>query len=69
MQNRNNSLIEPKVNQEMEKLRQLIASLKQSQEGIALLTLSDAHQGAIQDAEFDLQALTRAVKLLEQPVL
>jgi hypothetical protein len=63
------ALIEPKVNQEMEKLRQLIASLKQSQEGIALLTLSDSHQGAIQDAEFDLQALTRAVKLLEQPVL
>lgn len=62
-------LIEPKVNQEMAKLRQLITSLKQSQEGIALLTLSDSHQGAIQDAEFDLQALTRAVKLLEQPSL
>lgn len=62
-------LIEPKVQQEMAKLQQLIASLKQSQESIALLTLSDAHHEAIQGAEFDLQALARAVKLLEQPVL
>lgn len=62
-------LIEPKVQQEMARLQQLIASLKQSQEGIALLTLSEAHQEAIQSAEFDLQALARAVKVLEQQVL
>jgi hypothetical protein len=62
-------LIEPKVQQEMLKLQQLIDSLKQSQEGIALLTLSEAHQEAIQNAEFDLQALARAVKVMEQPVL
>lgn len=65
----NYALIEPKLQLEAQKLQQLLQSLKQSQEGIALLTLSDAHYNALQDAETDLQALTRAVKLLEQTAL
>lgn len=60
------TIIEPKLQLEMQKLAQLNTSLRQSQEGIALLTLSSDHHQALQDAEIDLQALTRAVKLLEQ---
>lgn len=60
------AVIAPKLQLEMQKLTQLNASLRQSQEGIALLTLSGDHHQALQDAEIDLQALTRAVKLLEQ---
>lgn len=63
------ALIEPKLQIEVQKLQQPIASLKQSQDGIALLTLSDAHHESIQAAEADLQALTQAVKLLEQTAL
>lgn len=60
------AIIAPKLELEMQKLAQLNTSLRQSQEGIALLTLSSDHHQALQDAEIDLQALTRAVKLLEQ---
>jgi hypothetical protein len=63
------ALIEPKLQIEAQKLQQLMQSIKQSQEGIALLTLSDSHHDALQDAEFDLQALSKAVKLLEQTAL
>lgn len=62
-------LLQPRIEQEMQKLRELIGSLKHAQEGIALLTLSSSHHDALANAELDLQALTRAVKLLEQSAL
>jgi hypothetical protein len=63
------ALIEPKLQLEAQKLRQLMQSLRQSQEGIALLTLSDAHHDALQSAETDLHALSQAVKMLDQTAL
>jgi hypothetical protein len=63
------ALIEPKLQLEAQKLHQLMQSLRQSQEGIALLTLSDAHHNALQSAETDLHALSQAVKMMEQTAL
>jgi hypothetical protein len=63
------ALVESKLQLEAQKLQELLRSLKQSQEGIALLTLSDTHHDVIQNAELDLQALSHAVKLIEQSTL